>query len=165
MEKLTRWALEKMSASDSQIEDWTALLDVMSIDHQLSETRPLAIQKITSKFSTQLDGMEKIALGRKYQVKDWLQAGIQQLVEQKEAFSPTDEAKLGPEMLIKLYRIREDRYREEIRVLRKSSPPTLGFSAFEWGGYWDHNDPGEKYAPLIRAGIEREFGSEWSTMV
>ena len=158
MENLMRRALERMAASNSWIEDWTALLDViiMSTDRQLSKARPLAIQRITSKFSAhwQLNEMEKITLGQKYQVKDWLQDGIQQWVTRKTTFSPQDEAKLEPQMLIKLYRIREDCYLEEIRVLREN----MNSVSVDWG---DSDDPDEQSAPVIRAGIEREFGIMW----
>ena len=154
MEDLMKRAIERMAASISWIEDWTALLDAMSTDRQLAKARPLAIQKIISKFSAHLHVMEKITLGQKYRIRDWLQDGIRQWIKKKERISPKDEAKLDPQMLIKLYRIREDCYREQIRVLREN----MDSVAVDWG---DSDDPDEQSAPFIRAGIEREFGSEW----
>jgi hypothetical protein len=56
--------------------------------------------------------MEKIALDRKYQVKDWQQDGIQQLLKSKrerslEAMTSSLDRKCSA--LLKLYRIRAER--------------------------------------------------------
>jgi hypothetical protein len=154
MEKLSRRVLDKMTASGKNIEDWTALLDMLSINHPLSEARTLAIQQISS-MSRSLSGTQKVLLGRKYQVRKWVHDGVRQLVGQA-SFSADDEAKLGSQTLLQLYRIREDRHREEMRQLRERLPETpvsMGFFGYE--------DPGTgKLNSVVGTGIEREFGGE-----
>jgi hypothetical protein len=157
MEKLSRRVLEKMSASSKKIEDWTALLDMLAINHPLSEARTLAIQKISS-MSGSLGGTQMVLLGRKYQVRNWVRDGVRQLVTQG-SFSADDEGKLGSQTLLQLYRIREDRHREDVRQLRGKSSDTVTTGALDWSSYYE--DPGlENLDSVVGTGIEREFGSE-----
>ena len=155
MEKLSRRVIEKMSASSQKIEDWTALLDMLSTNHPLSEARTLAIQKISS-ISMSLGGTQMVLLGRKYQVRNWLRDGVRQLVNQA-LFSTDDEAKLGTQTLLRLYRIREDRHREEVRQLRETSHETSpGLLTLDWG----YEDPGPKELDSVLELVSREFGGE-----
>jgi len=161
MEKLSKRVLEKMSASSRNIEDWTALLDMLSINHPLSEARTLAIQKISS-ISGSLGGTQMVLLGRKYHVRNWVRDGIRQLVN-RGSFSEEDEVKLGSQTVLRLYRIREDRHREEVRQLRKTSSETPSFDRGSSSGAtdWGYEDPGPaKLDSVVGAGIEKEFGSE-----
>jgi hypothetical protein len=87
--------------------DWVYLLD-LSTKCQLSDGRELAIQKMS--YRSELLGI-KISLARQYKVRRWFQEGIRSLVDRSNYLSDEEVNQLGTMTAIKLFRIREIRYR------------------------------------------------------
>ena len=107
MDALADIAFQKMSASRAKREEWVAVLDVCF----LPRARSLAIQRITCF----LKGVDKILMGRKYKVKTWLLGGLCDMVTRSASFSDEEEDQLGFKTITKLYRLREKRFKEELR--------------------------------------------------
>ena len=105
MDDLAGIVVEKLSQSNSNREDWMALLD-MSIQHDILESRALAIRKLWALIANG-EGTEMVLLARRYQVPDWLERGLQALVQREEFFSDEDERQLGWRTIFRLCCLRE----------------------------------------------------------
>ena len=122
MDDLAGIIIEKLSQSNSNREDWMALLD-MSIQHDISESRALAIQKLWALIADG-EGTELVLLARRYHVPGWLECGLQALVQREEFFSDEDERQLGWRTIFRLCRLREkwqDRRRRGYRIIDKQT--------------------------------------------
>jgi len=107
MDRLRQIVVDRMSALGATAEEWTAVLD-MSVRQQLLDARTLAIQQLS--YYSNIAGVDKILLARKYKVEQWFREGCQELVNRRECFSDEDEDRLGWKTVIKLYRVRDARY-------------------------------------------------------
>jgi hypothetical protein len=83
-----------------------AVLDICD-NHNIPKARALAIKHM----SFGLKGIDKVLMGRKYQVKSWLTGGLSDLVLRDASFSDQDEEQLGLKTTSRLYRIRELRFK------------------------------------------------------
>jgi len=104
MDGLTEIVLQKLSNLASRRQAWIELLDLSTI-HQLHSARALAIRKISRTFRGR--GTDKVALGRRFGVKQWLEEGLREMVQREEPFTVEDDEMVGCKTMVKLYRLRE----------------------------------------------------------
>jgi len=107
MDYLKQSAIQALPRLNGSRWEWTALLD-LSVERGLSEARKIAIPMLTPMLSCPFD---MIAMARKYQVKSWLQTGLQALVQRQDLLSEAYEESLGWRTIVKLCRLREDALR------------------------------------------------------
>jgi len=107
MDRLRQIAVNRMSKLGATAGEWTAVLD-MPVRQQLLDARTLAIQQLS--YYSNIAGVDKILLARKYKVEQWFREGCQELVQRRECFSDEDKERLGWKTVIKLYRVRDVMY-------------------------------------------------------
>ena len=112
MDEWARIVLERLSAASADREDWIDLLD-LAVERQIPEARRLAIQKITQTFRHTREGMTQVVMARKYRVKEWLQDGLETLVQDEQFVSDADAHILGFEWVLRLARLRENHIRRQ----------------------------------------------------
>ena len=110
MDEWARIVLERLSATPAGRNEWICLLD-LAVERQIPEARRLAIQKINETFRFTKEGMTQVALARKYRVKEWLERGMEMLVQGDHFISDADGDILGLKSVMQLARLREGRYR------------------------------------------------------
>ena len=110
MDEWARIVVERLSAASAGRNDWIDLLDV-AVQRQIPEARRLAIQKINETFQYTREGMTLVVMARKYRVKEWLQHGMETLVQDGHFISDADGDVLGLKSVMKLARLRERRQR------------------------------------------------------
>jgi len=130
MDDFAETAFTRMSTLETSRENWLAILDMTIERINFPDARSLGIQNLSSMLN---DDVEKVSLARRYQVQQWFRSGLQGLVERNDYFTVKEEETLGLSMISKLYRCREDRYRQLL---------------------------GLNYGWSLEASIEREFGDE-----
>ncbi|KAK7462320.1 hypothetical protein VKT23_007921 [Stygiomarasmius scandens] len=90
-------------------EEWKSILKLATLSRFL-EIRTLAIQKLNGRES--LKTFEKIALGRKYFVADWVRSGYVDLVKQNETPTIENVDMIGYAAGIRIFRLREEMRRK-----------------------------------------------------
>ena len=139
MDGLTAKVIQRLSNVKGRRQAWIGLLQLSTV-HQLHDARALAIQKISTMFSGR--GTDKVVMARQHGVKQWLEEGLREMVQQKDPF--TDEAveMVGWKTITKLYRLREC-----LRVARSNN-----------------NHFGQQEDVLAKAGVGKEFEMELNDM-
>ena len=112
MDEWARIILERLSAASAGRKDWIDLLD-LAVERQLPEARKLAIQKITQTFQHTREGMGQVVMARKYRVKEWLQHGLETLVQDAQFISDANADVLGFKSVLKLARLRENNIKRQ----------------------------------------------------
>ena len=112
MDEWAKIVLATLSAASAGRNDWIDLLD-LAVERQLPEARKLAIQQITQTFQCTREGMSQVVMARKYRVKEWLQHGLETLVQDDQFVSDADADVLGFKSVLKLARLREDNIKRQ----------------------------------------------------
>ena len=159
MINLTKNVLKELLTAEGGRDHWMTLLDSPVMD-QFPVTRGLAIRQLSRILNRQSLGAEKVLLARKYQVSSWLHDGLRELLKQEDPWSEEDEAKLGWPTVSKLYRIREDYYKQRLQQLNtRLQLQSARAMAHPTPGNLGSMDDGS-----INSGIVREFGTELDVM-
>jgi hypothetical protein len=138
MDGLTEMLVEKLANVKGQRQAWIGLLQLATV-HQLHDARALAIQKISTTFSRR--GTDKVVLARRFGVKQWLEEGLLEMVQQSDPFSDEAVEIVGWKTVMKLYRLRE-----------RAQPPRSNSSYHNQSAY------------DVKAGISKEFEKELNDM-
>jgi hypothetical protein len=120
MESILSVALQNIPRSFASCDDWVAILDLCD-HHHIPKARFMAIEHI----SVDINGVEKVLMGRKYRVKSWLQDGLYDLVQRDASFSDPEADLLGFKTTSKLYRIRDLRFKRGQSNSDKSIIPVI----------------------------------------
>jgi hypothetical protein len=139
-----------------------ALLD-SPVLNQFPEIRELAIEKLSSILDQQPSGTEKVLLGRKYHVSDWLRAGLRELLKQDAPWSDEDEEILGWPTVSKLYRVREAHYKQKLLQLNGQLQRYRRNDVFHPLAQ-NHSVFQPMDDDFVYANIGREFGAELDRM-
>ncbi|KAJ7721474.1 hypothetical protein B0H16DRAFT_1335341 [Mycena metata] len=84
-------------------EEWTSVLTV-AVDAGMQDVRRLAIKRLTSLASP----VDKIALGHRYNIKEWLGPAYLALAMRKEPISSLEGAKIGIEALVRVAALKDE---------------------------------------------------------
>jgi hypothetical protein len=82
-------------------EEWVGVLR-LTTSSRLPEIREIAVQKL----NTTIKGIERVQLGCKFGIENWLISGYQALIEQSDPISEADKLYLGQEVVSKLFKLR-----------------------------------------------------------
>ncbi|KZP27538.1 hypothetical protein FIBSPDRAFT_853399 [Athelia psychrophila] len=87
--------------------EWTSVLKLSTL-WRFGELRCEAIEALTKLV---VSPTEKIALGREWRVKDWLNEGYKELIQRESGLTQKEKEKLGADITIKIYEAREATFR------------------------------------------------------
>jgi hypothetical protein len=107
MDRLRGIAVERMKVlTVNDPGEWMEVLDWSDM-HQFSDCRELAIERLSRPQAlSNIKGVARVQLARKYRVERWLKEGLQDLAQRGDFFSDEEEELLGWKTVIKLYRVR-----------------------------------------------------------
>ncbi|KAJ7736937.1 hypothetical protein B0H16DRAFT_1379990 [Mycena metata] len=85
--------------------EWTSVLKLATL-WDFMEVRALAIKHLTS-YTNSLDCIERILLGRQYNVSSWLRSGYTELARRRGPITSTEASKIGFEVALEISHLRE----------------------------------------------------------
>ncbi|KAJ7772024.1 hypothetical protein DFH07DRAFT_937719 [Mycena maculata] len=86
--------------------EWMSVLKLANLWHFL-EIRELAIKQLDAHAANSLDCVERILLGKQYDVSAWLRSGYQDLARRKTPISMDEAKQLGWEVTLQIFHLRE----------------------------------------------------------
>ncbi|KAK0241205.1 hypothetical protein EDD85DRAFT_392660 [Armillaria nabsnona] len=98
---------------------WLSVIRLSSL-WRLADTRNIAISRLTT-LLWKIDPVDRVMLGRKYSVAQWLSSGFIDLVHRVEMVSEEEAEKIGLETALQIQRVRETFLRTAYKVEQSNS--------------------------------------------
>lgn len=94
-------------------DEWISVLRLSTMWYML-EFRAQAVSQLSK--GSALSPTQKIELGRELKVSDWFISGCHEFVTREKVFTEEEVAAIGASLCIRLFRIREERWKADKRI-------------------------------------------------